>query len=134
MRFKLITPNQLQAVVDERSRKAMEKMKAAGLNAADIMQTAEAARAARAAHPEPEPVAPEPKPKPPTIFQVVNAYDRTLLLATGIAAWGGGCYDGIEVGPATVDDLDASTSFWAAKQILALNRLIPEGVEGYAGN
>ncbi|MEN6605906.1 MAG: hypothetical protein ABFD60_01585 [Bryobacteraceae bacterium] len=123
--FCLITPNQLQSILDERQRKSMKKMNELGDSAAQIVREIAEARAKAPAPVVPEPTTPQPPPPKPTDGEVVSQYDRTMLLLAGIKSWKGGCYEGVELNAINVDDLDWKTSYWAARSILEYNKLLP---------
>lgn len=128
MRFRRLTPDQLGEARQQRQVRATERMLSLDPAVREMLLSSQ--------EPKTEPPDDKPKPKPkPTADDVLLLYDRTLLLAFGIAEWNYLAPDGtvIPVESASVEDLDWITSAWAARQILDHNRLLPGQWEDVLG-
>lgn len=124
MRFRRLSPRKLQAIYDKRQEDGIARLRELGSDSPRILELAEQfARVAAA--PGAEPATKRSAPDP------VHMFDRTLLLMGGIAAWSYKEPDGrpSELTEDNVDDLDYEASYWAAREILKLNHLLPEEAE-----
>jgi hypothetical protein len=109
---------QLADAANARQEKALQRVRAlGGASFLAEMRTAQDASQPATDAPAPATVAGDAAPKEPTPAELAAAFDQDALLEAGIVSWFGPEYDGVEVTPDAIADLDPTTAAWIAEQI-----------------